>query len=135
MVPFSEESVEIRKQLNTAAVSIWGAVPFWGVGLGNFLLTLPSHLARAQVYFLQPVHNIYLLFLSEAGAFGIIMMCLGLYVVWKKHKRPITISPMYYALISILLLGFVDHYPVTLQQGQLLFAVFFGLVLRNLMIQ
>ena len=35
------ESVVVREQLNTSAVSLIGRYPLFGVGLGNFLVTLP----------------------------------------------------------------------------------------------
>jgi hypothetical protein len=36
-----------------------------------------------------------------------------------------------FALFALLLLGLVDHYPVTIQQGQLLFTLFIGLNLAG----
>jgi len=67
----NEESVVVRQQLNAAAIKLWQSSPLFGVGLGNFLVRLPEALPTRTIYFLQPVHNIYLLLLSEVGIVGI----------------------------------------------------------------
>lgn len=120
LFPFSffEESVVVRLQLNAAAISMWRHSPAFGVGLGNFLVELPKNLVSRQIYFLQPVHNIYLLLLSEIGAVGIAGIVGVVWVALRKKKRVLFVP-----LIAYLLLGFVDHYPLTLQQGQLLLTV------------
>lgn len=115
---FFEESVVVRQQLNIAAVKIWQSSPLFGVGLGNFLVRLPEALPTRTIYFLQPVHNIYLLLLSEVGVVGL------LFFVWflqKAFRRPFSI--WHVALSILLVLGLIDHYPLTLQQGQLLLTV------------
>ena len=114
-----EESVVIRQQLNTSAISMWKTSPIFGVGLGNFLVELPKFLVSREVYFLQPVHNIYLLILAETGIVGLGAWMWIISVFIKKKKLFI----IRYSLFLILLLGFVDHYPITLQQGQLLLTI------------
>lgn len=139
IIPLSwgDESVVVRQQLNAVAVQQWWSSPTFGVGLGNFLVRLPETLPTRAIYFLQPVHNIYLLLLSEVGVVGIGLIViaawklvgaeLGImnYELWKKriNAKPI----IHYSLFIILLLGLVDHYPLTLQQGQLLMTLFFAL--------
>lgn len=124
---FQDESVVIREQLNMAAISMFRAAPVIGNGLGNFLVQLPSHLVSRTIYFLQPVHNIYLLLLSETGILGLVLF---LWIVWKAAKTAIyNFSYIHISLFLLLLLGLVDHYPLTLQQGQLLFTVFLSLSL------
>jgi len=118
---FQDESVVVRGQLNSAAVSMIAASPIIGNGLGNFLVRLPDYLVSRTIYFLQPVHNIYLLLLSETGIAGFLIF---LWILWKAARNKISMS-----LCAILLLGFVDHYFFTLQQGQLLFTVFLSLSL------
>jgi hypothetical protein len=56
----SQESVAVRIALNQSAIDIWWMHPWLGVGLGNFIVALPSFLPAKFIYFLQPVHNIYL---------------------------------------------------------------------------
>ncbi|MFZ5845482.1 MAG: O-antigen ligase family protein [Patescibacteria group bacterium] len=133
----TEESWVVRSELNVAAVKIWQQSPLFGVGLGNFLTELPQTLPSREIYFLQPAHNIYLLILAETGVVGLLIFVWLIYKVIRKHELGI----MNYgknrnfsfiirnSLFIILLLGLVDHYPLTLQQGQLLLTLFLGLAL------
>jgi len=125
----TEESVVIRRQLNASALSMWKTSPIVGVGLGNFLVELPKYMASRDVYFLQPVHNTYLLILAETGVVGFVFFLLLLGRRVKellggrkgKHGRlSARRTPQYLSLFLLLLLGFIDHYPLTIQQGQLL---------------
>jgi O-antigen ligase len=124
---FQDEAVVVRQQLNAAAISMVRTSPILGNGLGNFLIQLPDYLVSRQIYFLQPVHNIYLLILSETGVVG---FAIFLWVIWKTVKN---ISRKFFifhfAFFILLLLGLVDHYPLTLQQGQLMFTIFLSLSL------
>jgi len=128
----NSESVFVRKELNSAAISIWKTSPFLGVGLGNYLIKLPTYYPHRDIFFLQPVHNIYLLILSETGILGLFFFgWLIVYIVRNyelrmrnkgKNNQQFS-SIILYSLFLILLLGFVDHYPLTLQQGQLLLTI------------
>ncbi len=124
---FSDESLVVREQLNNAALSIIQAHPLVGVGLGNFLVALPTFIPSRQIYFLQPVHNIYLLFISEVGFFGVMLFTLICYVLMtnlrKFCKAGETANERFairISLLGLLFVGLIDHYSVTVQQGQLL---------------
>ncbi len=124
---FQDESVVVREQLNSAAVLIVTASPVIGSGMGNFLVRLPDFLVSRTIYFLQPVHNIYLLLLSEIGIIG---CALFLWVLWKSGKNMFRKFSVYQLLLCMLLvIGLVDHYPLTIQQGQLMFTIFLSLSL------
>ncbi len=132
----TDESVVLRASLNQSASTLWSRSPLLGVGLGNFTDALPDVTHVRQANSLQPVHNIYLLVLSETGVAGFIffVVFVGL-LVWeevaglsqKKQQPSIYVIP----LICLLLLGLVDHYSLTLQQGQLLFVVVIASVLSK----
>lgn len=141
-----DESVVVRQQLNTVAIKQWLSSPIVGVGLGNFLVTLPATMPTRVIYFLQPVHNVYLLLLSEIGVVGVVGIVWALInksvgasklrsVEEKKSRNLATSQPrsfMLLSLVTLLLLGLVDHYPLTLQQGQLLVTIFVALnVVKN----
>lgn len=124
------ESVFVRKDLNHAALEMsFSHVPqsfFLGIGLGNFLVLLPKFTVSRHIFFLQPVHNIYLLLLSETGIIGLGTF---IFLIWKtvgKNRKRKKNSYLFISLLLYLLLGFVDHYPLTLQQGQLLLTFFFA---------
>ncbi len=68
----------------------------------------------AATRWLQPVHNIYLLILSETGIFGV----LGFAYLLLKSKKNLP-------LFILLFLGLFDHYPLTLQTGLLLWLLIF----------
>lgn len=121
-----EESVVVRQQLNGAAIKLWAASPLVGVGLGNFLVELPKMLPSKSVYFLQPVHNIYLLILAETGVVGFILFC---WLLWKVFLHPFSIYHLSFTIL--LILGLVDHYPLSLQQGQLLLTLLVALSIVN----
>lgn len=131
----TDESVVERQHLNASAVSMWRAFPVFGVGLGNFLAALPSFSEYRSVQFLQPVHNAYLLVLSQVGLFGVAVMGYGA-MIYAGVRRPRSIAALCsrqgvfvacIPLLQLLLLGFVDHYLLTLQQGQLLLIIIFAL--------
>ncbi len=121
-----EESVVVRRQLNAAALSMWQHSPAFGVGLGNFLVELPKNLVSRQIYFLQPVHNIYLLALSEIGVMGFLLF---VWFLQKIFRHPF--GTWHLAFGILLMLGLVDHYPLTLQQGQLLLTVLAGMSIAS----
>ncbi len=131
------ESVVVRLALNKAAISMWETSPLFGVGAGNFLVRLPDALPSRGINFLQPVHNVYLLVFAEIGIVGLVGFA---WIIWKaipfgrrdprggKNQRDRALRMAYHMpLFTLLVLGLVDHYPLTLQQGQLLLALFLGL--------
>ena len=133
---FSDESLIVREQLNSAAFSIIQFHPFIGVGLGNFLVALPSFIPSREVYFLQPAHNIYLLLLSQIGFFGIALLIVFAYFLilqFKKNGRSFGFknkrSVFRICLLGLLFIGLIDHYSVTLQQGQLLLTLLISMSL------
>jgi O-antigen ligase len=116
---FNDESIDIRLALNQAAVKILQHHPILGVGLNNFLFALPAFITTRTVYFLQPVHNIYLLVVSEIGLVGSLLV-LSL-VAFMIRKSSWSLRNDSLPLITFLLvIGMFDHYFLTIQQGQLL---------------
>ncbi len=113
------ESVIIRDELSRVAIAMWKTYPLLGVGFNAFLVQLPNVLPARYLFFLQPPHSVYLLLLSELGIIGVgsIGWCLYKLITKLFHlpsKLPLIIILLYG------LLGAFDHYPMTLQQGQLL---------------
>ena len=109
------ESFSRRYKLNLVAIKIWADYPLFGTGLNQFTPYLSQYAQiEASTRFLQPVHNIYLLLLSETGLIGLALVILILRQFVKKFSIP---------LIALLIIGLFDHYPFTLQTGQLLLAI------------
>lgn len=111
-----------RGILARATIRMIALYPLFGVGLNNFIGTLPAFLTSAASFSLfQPVHNMYLLVLSETGIVGFLLSGIALIAILKKSIRAPGIVP--YLLTLLLFLGLFDHYLLTLQQGQLLFTL------------
>jgi len=123
------ESVYVRNELSNAAISIWKTSPIIGVGLGNFLVELPKYYPHREIFFLQPVHNIYLLLLSETGIVGFLFCAYFLWKLYKHIARQRLFVICHLSFVILLLLGAVDHYPLTLQQGQLLLTILISFTL------
>ncbi len=108
---------------------------FFGAGLGNFVSGLFVYYQKLHAlitpeasYWLQPVHNIFLLLSSETGFVGSMLV----FVLLFKRLGQIRLdSPLAFSLASILLTGLWDHYWLTLPQSQfflvLVLAMFFAL--------
>ncbi len=117
------QSIAQRLELSALAGEMIGQQPMTGVGLGNFI---PSAAFKPGTsWFLQPVHNIYLLIVAETGLIGLLVFGYLLFELMKKllSKKK---WGLVFSLLAILLTGLVDHYWLTLQQTQLLFAIVIG---------
>lgn len=125
---WQSESFWQRQKLAIISFDMALSNPIFGVGLNNFIGRIPSYWGNvSQVYFLQPVHNIYLLVLSEAGAVGFMLFLWLIFVLIRKSKEKQ--RNVLAALLIILLTGMFDHYWLTLQSTQLLFSLVIGLLL------
>ncbi len=104
--------------------------PWMGTGLGNYLRAQNQLSNRLFDYSQQPVHNIFLLLLTELGIIGIgLTVWVGKIIKPLLTKRPIT--SMGWILLPVFITGFFDHYWITLQQNWLLTAGIFGLTLSS----
>lgn len=122
----SEQSVREREELVTATMTMIYQHPFIGVGLGNYLPTLAvqkKHPVLRNLY-LQPVHTIFLLVFAETGFAGFLFF---LFFLIKTYQHITRNKVFLFVLTFMLILGLLDHYWITLQQGQLFFSVFLGL--------
>lgn len=97
-----------------------------GVGLGNYLLAQYAFPIKYSYFFLQPVHNIYLLFMAETGIIISSIVFIRIFQLLKKYRRNIGVLLI---LLAVLLTGLSDHYWLTLQQNTLLLGVLFGIIM------
>lgn len=133
---FTEESLLQREVLTKHSFAIIGKHPLFGVGLGQFLPSLAVEQETSVLLLYQPVHNIFLLIAAETGIIVLILFCFFLAKTFFQLKEKIAVADSSIWLINIslmvifyqiLMIGLFDHYFVTLQQGQLLFALVIGL--------
>lgn len=130
---YQSSSVSRRLRLNRIALNMMTDHPLAGVGFNQFTATMPSYGdIPGTTRFLQPVHNIYLLWLAETGLLGLLFL---IPIIWKlSSSSPLDIrSIRNYSLplLMLLLIGLFDHYPLTLQTGQMLFALTTALTLSS----
>lgn len=118
--PFTERVSLIQSSFNLIKSS-----PVFGVGLGAFIPAL----AQNTQNLLQPVHNIYLLLITEIGLPISIFILL---LIIKKFNYLLEIGYWKLAIpvVAILATGLVDHYWLTLHQTQLLLVVVLVLCLN-----
>lgn len=123
----SDQTVVQREVLIRNSVTMFLQQPIFGIGLNNFLVNLPFVQKQYQeALYIQPVHNIYFLVLSETGSVGLVVLLYCLWITYRRLKKN-TNFELLALFILILFLGFFDHYFFTLQQGQLLIVIIFGL--------
>ena len=100
--------------------------PLFGTGVNSYLLAQSQIKSNFYLFFNQPVHNIYLLFISE---FGLISSGLFLYLNrkilggFKKNSLLI--------LSVVMITGLFDHYWITLVQNFYLIAVVFSISFQD----
>lgn len=121
-------SAEKRLGLIDNAMSIVVTHPLTGVGLGNYLFAEYAFPNKYSYFFLQPVHNIFLLLFAETG---IILGGFLVYQIYKTLKPHIKTDIIFYMILTIMITGLLDHYWLTLQQNMLLMPVVFGLALST----
>lgn len=122
-----EEAVVNRVILTEASLEMISVSPIFGIGILQFIPTLPAFLPSVSFLLLQPVHNIFLLVFAETGAIGfaiLVWFLVHTFLYVRKTKEAWRLVLFF----SILVLGSFDHYLLTLQQGQLLLAFCFGIL-------
>lgn len=123
---FSGQSVWERWQLILSSVSMIKDNFWLGVGLNNFLVVLPEHWLPVSYRLWQPVHNFYLLVLSETGIFVFVIFMVFVFLTVKRLWIAGN-QVLFFAFLAILFLGLFDHYWFTLQQNQILLGLVLGL--------
>lgn len=128
-ISVSDEAVRLRIKYNDDAITS-GAGLSWrinwtGVGIGNFTTWLSRYDTSMPSFMYQPAHNIYLMVYSETGLLGLLfwLAWLGLIIrtTWRAHaSQPVVRAGVLALLGSVLVIGLLDHFYWTLQQGRLL---------------
>ncbi len=113
-------SIDKRITLIEQALIMFQQNPLFGVGFGNSLYLQAQFPSKYPEFFLQPVHNIFLLLLVQGGT---IITALFAWIAFQlaTKKRALV-------FIAIIMTGLVDHYWLTLIQNMLLVGVVFGLL-------
>lgn len=111
-------SLQKRLVLIGNSLRIFFDHPLWGVGVGNYIIAQSSiSILPRYMPLYQPVHNVFLLVLTEVGVGGIMLIYflvrqLKILMIGGAHLLPM--------LFVIFLTGMFDHYWITQSQTQLL---------------
>jgi len=124
---WDSDGIGKRMQLNLAGLKMIKESPLFGIGLGNFLVRLPEFQKNNGIFWLQPVHNIILLTLSEVGVLGLIILISNFqFLISNKKKK---IDKIFILIFGVILIsGMVDHYWLTLPQNVWLLVLVLGIV-------
>ncbi|MFH2118318.1 MAG: O-antigen ligase family protein [Candidatus Paceibacterota bacterium] len=108
------ESLFRRNFLNSQTITVIAHQPFIGIGANMFTTTLKAPFSNAGelIRFIQPTHNVPLLFFAETGLLGLVLI----YLLIKKYL--LKIDPAWLVLLAVLLS--LDHYLVTQWVGGIL---------------
>ncbi|MEO6509287.1 MAG: hypothetical protein ABIO02_05005 [Patescibacteria group bacterium] len=114
-----------RSDLFNNAMTVFSQHILFGTGLGGYVIAQDQFPAKYFYFFVQPVHNIFLLYLAEAGAVLTAVTFYYLIKYFRSHPR----NQTYYYLVTIVFLtGSLDHYWLTLQQNMFLLPLLFVLL-------
>ncbi len=116
-----------REELIGNSTQLFLKDPVFGVGLNNFIPAIAGNLVSGPNRFLQPVHNIFLLALSETGTIGLLgLVCLIGYPMKRIFNSQFSVYKLL-PWLAVVFLGMFDHYILTLPQGYRLLFLIWGL--------
>ncbi len=137
---FTNTGLGVSRRYNLSLVSIYMIKdnPLFGLGLGNYVIEIFRYyqkinnaLISEATYWIQPVHNIFLLLLSEMGFVGLIFVFL---FIFKKLEKKIIGTPLSYSFLGVLLTGFFDHYWLTLPQAQFMLTLVITMLIKEILL-
>ncbi|MCA9390127.1 O-antigen ligase family protein [candidate division WWE3 bacterium] len=115
--PSIAERIYLLRQANT----LIEAVPITGIGYGNFVASLVSELEKLPPIVYQPVHNVWVLSLSEIGLVGVFaylfIWVTMMFLIYRKRyilKEYVVLQIM----LVISFIGLFDHYFWSITIGQ-----------------
>lgn len=116
-------SVQERSSQYHEAIKIFRKTPFFGVGLKNYTFVANQ---SGQLPLRQPVHNVYLLVLTELGIVGLIWLawlarCIKYYLL----------STMLPLIAALAVAGLFDHYLWSFYSGFMLVGLVVGLAIKR----
>jgi len=112
-----QKSINERAFLNQQSYQIIKNNWLSGVGLGNYILHVYKNInSNLNTWEYQPVHNVYLLILSELGILGLLSyLSIFIYTIFNKIKQKNYLFIL--AIFAILIINFFDHYFWTSWSG------------------
>lgn len=112
-----------KKSLNdrglqiTESLKLFQTFNQFGVGINNYTVALNHLYPNSSAYSLQPVHNLYLLILTELGYIGLISFLLLIILTFIRSQN---LKEVVW-LVPLLIISLLDHYLWTQYVGIILF--------------
>ena len=109
-------SIQRRVVLNNAAIEMFQSQPILGVGLNQFTRHLEKFTTNKEIIkFIQPVHHLGLLLISEGG---ILLLSIFILLILKESQNKKLKRRNFWLKLAILLpIAALDHYLVTQSSG------------------
>jgi len=149
--PIESISIKSRQQQFDSFKTVFIKYPILGIGVGQYVPYLYKINQETEGWSYrsdftgwvynptgyggnyEPVHNIFLLALSELGVIGFLLfisLFIGVFMEIFKNKNKLFIlgRSLAVAWVAIFILGLFDHYIWTLQQGKLLMFTILALI-------
>jgi len=118
---WDRNSINKRLELVRQAGEMIKKNPLFGVGAGNFLVAQPKFEIEGKGRWRQPVHNIFLLWVSEMGIITTIFLISNFQFLISKQIQKFKNKLIILGIIGMT--GMVDHYWLTLPQNWWLMAI------------
>lgn len=125
------QSVDLRMVYNRIAWETILFSPLLGVGQSNFVFDFSQIYSKLATWVFQPVHNVYLLVAAETGILGFLAFAWFLFsLAWQGLKRrlPSPDNCLICIFGFIITIGLFDHFWWDIQQGQIMFWLFLGIL-------
>ncbi len=137
----NEPSVVRRLQYNEMALELIKNKPL-GVGIGNQVIYsvrtgLYQKFGMDKAWMWEPIHNLYLLIVTELGVQGGIIFSIFLLslvyrissLLYSRGRIEVGDSVILIMFLALLFLGLFDHYLWTLQSGRLMLWLIIGIIM------
>lgn len=128
----SDASLSQRIFYNDIAQNQIISSPIFGVGIGNFIAEFYRQNSGLMNWQYQPAHNLFLLAAAEIGLLSALLLVIfiirSLVDFIRKTEKNIFQWSVFFVMLIFLALANIDHYFWTLQQGQILLWMVFGVL-------
>ncbi|MFA7662587.1 MAG: O-antigen ligase family protein [Patescibacteria group bacterium] len=125
-----QKSLDQRQSQFEVSSALIQAKPILGYGVGNFTKAWHELDPNLSSWDYQPMHNVFLLILTETGLIGLLLFLATLFFKVFQNKAKVNRVQIFkfILLLAILILSFFDHYLWSFNSGLILWWLILGLV-------